>query len=92
MFGFPYLVTAARFQRSYVNTLTVNAAILLRPWNVDILVISFFSLCSVLAVIGERLPVFYFKNEVSHSVYGPQYVRVVYVFTSTLPLLILRKC
>jgi len=92
LFGFPYLVTAARFQRSYVNTLTVNAAILPRPRNVDYLVISFLSLCSVLGAIGDRLPVFYFKNIVSHSMYGPQYLKVVCIFTSTLPLFILRKC
>ena len=92
MFGFPYLVTAARFQRSCINTLTVNAAILLRPRNIDILGISFVSLCSVLAVIGDRFPVFYFKTIVSHSMYGPQYAKVVYIFTSTLPLSILRKC
>jgi len=61
LFGFPYLVTGTRFQRSYVNTLTVNAAILPRPQNVDNLVISFFSLCSLLAATGDRFPVFYFK-------------------------------
>ena len=54
MFGFPYPLTAARFQRSYVNTLTVHAAILPRPRNVDILGISFVCLCSVLAVTGDR--------------------------------------
>lgn len=92
MFGFPYLVTAARCQRSYVNTLTVNAAILPRPRNVDILGISSVSLCSVLAVMWDRFPVFYFKNIVIHSIFGPQYVKVVYIFTSTLRLFILRKC
>lgn len=83
MFGSPYLVTAARFQRSYVNTLTVNAAILTGPRNVDILGIPFVILCSVLAITGYRFPVFYFKNIVSHSIYGPQYMKMVCVFTST---------
>jgi len=62
LFGFPYLITAARFQRPYVNTLTVNAAILPRPRNIDNLGISSCSLCCVLAAIGETFPVLYFKN------------------------------
>jgi len=83
MFGLPYLVTAARFQRPYVNTLTVNAAILPRPRNVDILGISFVSLCSVLSVIGDRFPVFYFKSIISHSIYESglcihQYASIIY--------------
>jgi hypothetical protein len=56
MFGFPYLVTAARLQRPYINTLTANAAAILPSCrNVGILGISFVSLCSVLAATADRL-------------------------------------